>query len=89
MKTRATHLFDVERSAIRKDAERLAVRHRSVCCGDHAILTRTSKGRKIYPDMRDASIAPGIALGAAWEPGVSTWSDRLVARFTFSGRTRR
>jgi FkbM family methyltransferase len=78
LKARATHLFGVARGAIRLDAERLAVRHRSVYCGDHVVLTRTPTGRKIYLDMRDASIAPGIALGDVYEPEVSAVLARLA-----------
>lgn len=78
LKTRATHLFEVTRRAIRQDAERLAVRHSSMYCGDNVALTRTPSGRKIYLDMRDASLAPGIALGDVYEPDVSAVLTRLA-----------
>lgn len=80
LKARATHFFRVARGAIRLDAERLAVRHRSVYCGDHVVLARTPTGRKIYLDMRDASVAPGIALGDVYEPEVSAVLTRLARR---------
>ncbi len=78
LKARATLFFGVARGAIRLDAERLAVRHRSVYCGDHVVLARTPTGRKIYLDMRDASVAPGIALGDVYEPDVSAVLTRLA-----------
>jgi FkbM family methyltransferase len=50
-----------------------------VYCGDHVLLTRTATGRRIYLDMRDAAVAPIIALGDDYEPEVAAVLSRLAA----------
>lgn len=51
--------------------DRLDRRTRVVYCGDHRVLTMLPNGKSIYLDMRDVLVAPHIALGRNFEPGVS------------------
>lgn len=57
---------------VRLASARSAKENRSVYCGDHVLLTRVKNGRRIYLDMRDAAVAPIIALGDEWEPHVAS-----------------
>ena len=71
LKRRALRYFGTARRALSQDVARELVRRQAVYCGDHVVLTRIKNGRRIYLDMRDASLAPGIALGDEYEPDVA------------------
>lgn len=59
------------RRGIAQDARQEILRRQAVYCGDNTVLARIQNGRRIYLDIRDASLAAGLALGDEWEPHVA------------------